>query len=186
MKKRSRQLAVLGIIGLLAVQGGSIETKAAKQLAPSSVKAPTLTITEILPDSSNVEGADAYEFVEICNNANKSINLKDYRLSYTYPDTGVQTVWWETAEDKILEPGETLIFWIKNGSNDGLTLSDFNSKFGVSLTEDQLIDISVGGMANSGKRGLCLTTNVGDMVDNVVYYLHYYNYTPHYITYSLH
>ena len=81
MKKRSRQLAVLGIIGLLAVQGGSIETKAAKQLAPSSVKAPTLTITEILPDSSNVEGADAYEFVEICNNANKSINLKDYRLS---------------------------------------------------------------------------------------------------------
>ena len=169
MKKRSRQLAVLGIIGLLAVQGGSIETKAAKQLAPSSVKAPTLTITEILPDSSNVEGADAYEFVEICNNANKSINLKDYRLSYTYPDTGVQTVWWETAEDKILEPGETLIFWIKNGSNDGLTLSDFNSKFGVSLTEDQLIDISVGGMANSGKRGLCLTTNVGDMVDNVVY-----------------
>ena len=48
MKKRSRQLAVLGIIGLLAVQGGSIETKAAKQLAPSSVKAPTLTITEIL------------------------------------------------------------------------------------------------------------------------------------------
>ncbi|MFR2836366.1 MAG: hypothetical protein ACLTCI_06750 [[Clostridium] nexile] len=34
---------------------GSIETKAAKQLAPSSVKAPTLTITEILPDSSNVE-----------------------------------------------------------------------------------------------------------------------------------
>ncbi|MFR2836367.1 MAG: hypothetical protein ACLTCI_06755 [[Clostridium] nexile] len=81
----------------------------------------------------------------------------------------MQTVWWETAEDKILEPGETLIFWIKNGSNDGLTLSDFNSKFGVSLTEDQLIDISVGGMANSGKRGLCLTTNVGDMVDNVVY-----------------
>lgn len=57
MKKRSRQLAVLGIIGLHAVQGGSIETKAAKQLAPSSVKAPTLTITEILPDSSNVEGA---------------------------------------------------------------------------------------------------------------------------------
>ena len=32
-----------------------------------------------------------------------------------------------------------------------------------------MIDISVGGMANSGKRGLCLTTNVGDMVDNVVY-----------------
>ena len=88
------------------------------------MKAPTLTITEILPDSSNVEGADAYEFVEICNNANKSINLKDYRLSYTYPDRECRLYGGKLQKDKILEPGETLIFWIKNGSNDGLTLSD--------------------------------------------------------------
>ena len=90
-------------------------------------------------------------------------------MYYTYPDTGVQNVWWETREDKILESGQSIVFWIKNGKNDNLTHTDFNSKFGVNLSEDQLIEISCGGMANSGKRGLCLKTNVGDVVDEVIY-----------------
>ena len=167
MRIRSKNLVLLGIVGLLTVSGIRIEAKEIEKI--DTMKAPNLTITEILPDSSNVGGADAYEFVEIFNNADKSINLKDYRLYYTYPDTGVQNVWWETREDKILESGQSIVFWIKNGKNDNLTRTDFNSKFGVNLSEDQLIEISCGGMANSGKRGLCLKTNVGDVVDEVIY-----------------
>ena len=34
-------------------------------------KVPPLTITEVLPDTSNVEGADAYEFIEVSNNSNQ-------------------------------------------------------------------------------------------------------------------
>lgn len=151
MRIRSKNLVLLGIVGLLTVSGIRIEAKEIEKI--DTMKAPNLTITEILPDSSNVGGADAYEFVEIFNNADKSINLKDYRLYYTYPDTGVQNVWWETREDKILESGQSIVFWIKNGKNDNLTRTDFNSKFGVNLSEDQLIEISCGGMANSGKRG---------------------------------
>lgn len=63
-------------------------------------KVPPLTITEVLPDTSNVEGADAYEFIEVSNNSNQEINLKDYGIYYVYPDTGVQTAWWETNKDK--------------------------------------------------------------------------------------
>ena len=54
--------------------------------------APVLAITELLPDSSNLGGSDAYEFIEICNNSDSTINLKDYRLYYVYPDTGVNTL----------------------------------------------------------------------------------------------
>ena len=109
--------------------------------------APALTITEIIPDTSNVNDADAYEFIEIYNNSNQDIDLKDYKLYYNYPDNGDDSdvVWWVTSESKILKSGETLVFWVKNGSNDSLTIDDFNTKFGTNLTADQLIEISSGG-----------------------------------------
>lgn len=131
-------------------------------------KAPVLAVTELMPDSSNLGGSDAYEFIEIYNNSDSAVNLKDYRLYYVYPDTGVNTLWWET-DDKELAAGETLVFWIKNGPNDDLTVEDFNKKFGTELTDEQLIQLSNGGMANSGRRGLRICTNVGDTVDFIVY-----------------
>ena len=134
-------------------------------------RAPALVITELLPDSSNTNGADAYEFIELYNNSNQDIDLKDYKLYYNYPDNGEDSdvVWWETSESKILKSGETLVFWIKNGGNDDLTLEDFNSKFGTSLTAEQLIEISCGGMANSGARGVKIASNVKDVLDYVTY-----------------
>ncbi len=134
-------------------------------------KAPALTITEIIPDTSNMNGADAYEFIEIYNNSNRDIDLKDYKLYYNYPDNGDSSdvIWWETSESKILAAGETLVFWVKNGGNDELTIDDFNQKFGTSLTADQLIEISSGGMANSGARGVKIATNVKDVLDYVTY-----------------
>lgn len=132
-------------------------------------KAPALAITELLPDSSNMNGSDAYEFIEIYNNSESAINLKDYRLNYLYPDTGVSTTWWETSEDKILESGQTLVFWVDNGGNTTLTLDDFNEKYGAALTEDQLIKIECGGMANGSLRGVSICTNTGEVIDSVIY-----------------
>ena len=54
--------------------------------------APALTITEIIPDTSNVNDADAYEFIEIYNNSNQDIDLKDYKLYYNcllYTSSGI-------------------------------------------------------------------------------------------------
>lgn len=134
-----------------------------------TTKAPALLISEIVPDSTNIGGSDGYEFIEIFNNANQAINLKDYKLYYTYPDSNSQTIWWETNEDKILQPGEALVFWIKNGPNNGNTLDDFNTFYKTQLTENQVIQIETGGMSNSGIRGLRIATNVNDTIDNVVY-----------------
>ena len=132
-------------------------------------KAPELTITELLPDSTNVNGSDGYEYIEIYNNTENAINLKDYKLCYIYPETEIVTTYWETEEDKMLEAGETLLFWIKNGSNDHLTLKDFNTFYGTSFAEDQAIELFNGGMSNSSCRGMCIITNVGDVIDSVIY-----------------
>ena len=172
MKKQSWRLVLSGLAGGILFVGGVIGSGAEGVLAAEAKESsapPALTITEILPDSANVGGSDAYEFIEICNNTKEAVNLKDYRLSYLYPDTGVQTVWWETKEDQVLLAEESLVFWIKNGANDSLTLSDFNEKFGKDLAENQVISISNGGMANSGTRAVSLSSNVGDVVDCVVY-----------------
>lgn len=132
-------------------------------------KTPALAITEILPDSSNVNGADAYEFIEVYNNSDRDIDLKDYKLCYYYPSDNSNTVWWESDDSKILKSGETVVFWVKNGANDSLTKKDFNDKFGTDLTDDQLIEISCGGMANGSARGIRLVSNVMDDIDFVSY-----------------
>ena len=75
-----------------------------------SSKAPELVITEILPDSSNVNGGDAYEFIEIYNNSNRDIDLKDYKLYYNYPSDNSDVIWWETNESKIIKSDDTFVF----------------------------------------------------------------------------
>ena len=131
MKKGVMRIAAMGLAAILTFpkDGQMILAAESNETGVDLTKAPALTITELLPDSSNMSGADAYEFIEIHNNTELEINLKDYKVCYTYPDTGVVTSWWESNEDRILEAGENLIFWVKNGSNDSLTKEDFNNKF---------------------------------------------------------
>lgn len=134
-------------------------------------KVPALVISEIMPDSSNVAGSDAYEFIEIYNNSNLDINLKDYQLVYNYPEQGIDgdVIWWQTNQDKIIKSHDTLVFWIKNGANDDLTINDFNQKFACQLDSQHLISINTAGMANSSLRGLKIVSNIKDIVDYVVY-----------------
>lgn len=111
-----------------------------------------LLITELLPNSSNMNKADAYEFVEVYNNSNKRINLKDYRLYYNNNlDASDNDVLWASFDkDLYLESGACMVFWIHNGSNDTLTVDDFNKKFGTNLVENQnIIILENGGMSNS-------------------------------------
>ncbi|WJH29025.1 lamin tail domain-containing protein [Paenibacillus sp. CC-CFT742] len=53
-------------------------------------KAPTLLITELVPNTTNVPGtsSDAYEYIEIYNNTDQPVNFKNYSLYYRYPDKG--------------------------------------------------------------------------------------------------
>ena len=133
---------------------------------------PELLITEILPDSKNIDGADAYEFIEVYNNSNREVNLKDYKIYYNYPDKGDSSdvLWVDINEDINVKSGEAIVFWIKNGSNDTLTAAYFNNHFNSQLEMNvNLFEVYSAGMANSGARALRLTTNIKEEVDFVSY-----------------
>ncbi|MCG2797106.1 MAG: lamin tail domain-containing protein, partial [Cellulomonas sp.] len=58
---------------------------------PTATAAPTgtgaaLEVTELLPDSSNVSGADGYEFIEVYNASAAPISFADYEILYLYPN----------------------------------------------------------------------------------------------------
>ena len=53
----------------------------------------------MVPDSSNIEGADGYEFIEIYNNSNQEILFKDYQIQYRYGTDPETDVTWEAVPD---------------------------------------------------------------------------------------
>ncbi|NOV96748.1 metallophosphoesterase [Isoptericola halotolerans] len=136
--------------------------------------APVLQITELAPDTANVGGADAYEFIEVYNASDAPVPFGEHSIDYLYLDGSHQvtnsTVWPATPHDPVIEPGSTLVLWVKNGANDGLTAADFNAHFGSRLTAGvDLVEIHSAGMANGGQRGIQVTTNTGHVVSRADY-----------------
>ncbi|EOR20196.1 metallophosphoesterase [Clostridium sartagoforme AAU1] len=78
----------------------------------NEIQIPELLITEILPDSKNVNGSDAYEFIEVYNNSDVELNLNDYKLYYNYPDNGdaSDTLWVDINKDIKIQPKATIVF----------------------------------------------------------------------------
>ncbi|WP_281889782.1 lamin tail domain-containing protein [Paenibacillus sp. YYML68] len=123
---------------------------------------PHFLVTEVVPDSTNVNSADGYEFIEIYNNTNRDLNFKDYKLQYRYTDSGPEAdvIWAGVPEELVVPSRGTLVFWVINGKNDTKTVADFNANYGSSLTENvDIVRVYSAGMANSGKRGLVVATN---------------------------
>jgi hypothetical protein len=141
---------------------------------PTVVTAP-LQITEVLPDSStNLDGSDAFEFVEIYNATSSAIDFSDYSINYVYPGEGTteetSSLWPAVPANVVIPGGETLVFWIKNGPNSALGEAEFNAAFGTSLKlGEDLVEISSGGMANGSARGLEIVTNTGHSVSRAMY-----------------
>lgn len=133
-----------------------------------------LLITELLPDSSNIGGGDAYEFIEITNPTNKPVSLADYRLVYGYPEADLTVTsdaqWLLDTPDAVVQPGASVVVWVKNGVNQSLTAADFNAKFGTSLVAGTtLIETQSGGMANGSLRSMDIRTNTGFVITRVYY-----------------
>ncbi|CAM3298279.1 S-layer-like y domain-containing protein [Paenibacillus lupini] len=125
-------------------------------------KLPPLMVTEIVPDSTNVGSADGYEFVEIYNNTDKSINFKDYKIQYRYTASGpdADVIWPSTPEEVLIPSKKTLVFWIINSQNKQQTVADFNALYGTNLVEGtDIVKIYSDGMANGGGRGIVIATN---------------------------
>ncbi|WP_084552346.1 lamin tail domain-containing protein [Bacillus cihuensis] len=134
-------------------------------------KLPDFLVTEVVPDSANVGGADGYEFIEIYNNTNKDINFKDYKMQYRYGEDPNSDVIWESVPDNVvIKSRETLVFWIINEQNEKKTVADFNANYNSNLVEtEDIVRIYSAGMANGSVRGLVVATNTG-FESSVAYY----------------
>lgn len=129
--------------------------------APPAVQ--SLLITELVPDTKNVSGSDAYEYVEVYNNTDTPIHFSDYYFYYYDKDK------WTSSDPNIVIPAhKPIVFWIMNGNNNTLQASDFTANYG--LTGNQLVENTNlfrisggGGMANSS-RTLQIKSVSGDVV----------------------
>jgi len=133
---------------------------------------PPLLITELLPNSSNVNGADGYEFIEVYNNTDREFHFKDYKIYYRYTDSGPEAdvVWPTDREDLVIAPMHTMVFWVINSANRDLTVDDFNRAFGTNLAEGtDIVKVYSDGMANTSRRGIVIGTNTHKEVVSAYY-----------------
>lgn len=138
------------------------------------LEAPILQVTEVAPDTANVGGADAYEFIEVYNGSDAPVSFTDFTINYLYVDANHivtnSALWPAEPSDPVIQPGRTLVLWIKNAQNGALTVTDFNAHFGSRLVAGaDLVEIHSGGMANGGLRGLQVQTNSGHPISRADY-----------------
>lgn len=126
---------------------------------------PPILITEISPNSEG-GGTDYYEYFELYNNSNQHQMLTNYSFIYHYTDSGTELPFQIPAIT--IAPQETLVFWFNNGNK---TLSDFNSHFGLELTNEQVVVFTDAfpGFANGGNRALVLKDIQGAEVISASY-----------------
>ncbi|GAA5146533.1 lamin tail domain-containing protein [Nocardioides marinquilinus] len=155
-------------------EGPSVPEQGPAPANDPDLDAPVLQVTEVAPDTANVGGADAYEFIEVYNASDEPVDFDDFAVSYLYTDanetTLSSTLWPAVPADPVIEPGRTLVLWIKNGQNGALSAADFNAHFGARLTAGvDLVEIASGGMSNGGLRGIQVATNTGHDVSRAYY-----------------
>ncbi|CAG7650772.1 hypothetical protein PAESOLCIP111_06172 [Paenibacillus solanacearum] len=115
---------------------------------------PELIITELGVNTTN--GADPnnsqyelYDFAEIYNNSKNTINLSGYKITIG-PTTGSSRYTFDISGTFNIPSHSAGIIWFKNPQNTSLTVSDFNSNFGTSLTSSQIYSVSTSEEGPSG------------------------------------
>jgi uncharacterized protein YjdB len=83
-----------------------------------------ILITEVMPMSRTSD--DSYEYIELYNNSDKNIDLKDYKLP-------LQNIDFTTS--KIISPKGVLVLCTKSST----TLENFNTFYGTSLTAEKYV-----------------------------------------------
>ncbi|WP_188454952.1 FIMAH domain-containing protein [Virgibacillus oceani] len=144
-----------------AISFGAVYAEGLEQSNVNNAELPHLLITEIIPDSTNVNSVDGYEFIEVYNNTDKEVNFKDYKIHYRYPDgPDYDQVWGAIPEDVLIKSGETMVFWVMNGQNSDQTVSDFNANYGTNLVENEdIVRLDGNSVSNSRKRSIIVSTN---------------------------
>lgn len=154
--------------------GPNVPTQPAAPPVDPDLTAPILQVTEVAPDTANVNGGDAYEFVEVYNASAAPVHWNDFTINYLYIDNShvvtSSALWPSVPTDTVIPPGRTIVLWVRNGANDALTAADFNTHWGSHLTPGvDLLEMRNGGMANGGPRGIQVATNTGHEISRADY-----------------
>lgn len=116
--------------------------------AKPSDRLPELLISELVADTDNYEGFDAFEYIELYNASDLEIDLQGYKV----------IAGWEKVIDRSVKvgSGESVVLWTRRAEIAPISLEAFNSYYFNSytskyLSEDQLNIIhNVGGLVNGG------------------------------------
>ncbi|URT72729.1 lamin tail domain-containing protein [Cytobacillus firmus] len=110
---------------------------------------PSLLITELIPNTDNYEGYDAFEYFELYNNSTNPIDLKGYRFtSHNWNE--------EIGESYILKPWDTVVVWTRTAAVIPISLDAFNYNYFYAykskyLKEEDVITLSnISGLVNGG------------------------------------
>ena len=79
-------------------------------------------ISELSPNSTNVSGSDAYEYLQIFNVSDQSVAVNNYQLVYV---NGNKETVWKLDDDIVLDAKEVLTVWVVNETVEqtGLTVA---------------------------------------------------------------
>lgn len=115
-----------------------------------------LLITEVMPMSQAIN--DSYEYIELYNNSDRNIDLKDYKLP-------IQNI--DITASKVLSPKGILVVCL-NGST---TIDSFNSFYGTALTADKYTTLPFlkEVLSNSSAESILLAKDDGTVVARAQY-----------------
>jgi hypothetical protein len=151
----------------------SSNTDGRSKKAVGYINIPTLLITEIVADTSADPGetGEPYEFVEIYNNSNKTINLRDYKIVYYIGTDNFKE--FDIAKDKNLPARSAMVLWIKSADMNTQVkqLSDFNNHYGINLQREQVLEVN-GTLDNTGGKMLFLAKDSGEKLNYASYNLY--------------
>ncbi|MFR1627854.1 MAG: lamin tail domain-containing protein [Thomasclavelia ramosa] len=164
---------VVGSNSAISLQAVNNDNSDTAILNENSVTSPII-ISEIVADShqsdmTTTSGRDAFEYFELYNTSNQSINLDDYQVLY---DNGSTISEWNLPANTILPANEALIVWIQNEESKDLDLALFREYYNLSADEGQIVKTEniVSGFSNSGQRELRVTVkNTKQILSSVIY-----------------
>lgn len=155
------------LVALILALGNILVFNTSKSKA-SENEVPKLLITEVIPDTDNYAGYDAYEFVEIYNNSDNEVDLQGYHLKSSSWDKVIQ-------QPAKIAPWDTMLFWTRRQEIQSLSLEGFNhfyfSSYNSKYVDENRVQRleNIGGLVNSSQQTVSLTTPNGQEVVKATY-----------------
>lgn len=151
--KSSSRIFSFSLSTLLAL---SLLTVTSYSKAHAVSSGPELLITEVMPMSQT--GDDAYEYIELYNNSDNEIDLKDYKLPYQNVDI---------TNSKIIPSKSAMVICTRSNTS----LTNFNTFYGTNLTEDRYMTLPLANevLSNTISQSILLAKDDGTVVTRANY-----------------